>query len=262
MTRSVPAWAKLALSVAAVTGTVAGGLAAAGAATSSPAPAFGGSPVTACVNGNAKPYHTVPWRGLWQVYTNNPSKPDCPRGAWKASFASESQLSHAERVITHNAGGVAGNAQAITKLQAVAGTTSALLQDPAKTPASITTGGSFVANATSIGTLKLAAGTYLVNFNAKATPNTDTAAVQVFPQFFVYNQPKNPGFAGDLFNVGAGALEPDATKHDSYYSGSDVVTVPAGGETLNVYAFGYDSDRGGATYALDSATITAVRLAG
>jgi hypothetical protein len=46
----------------------------------------------------------------------------------------------------------------------------------------------------------------------------------VFPQFSGYDQVKNASFAGDQFNVGAGALEP-------------------------AYAFGYDSGAG--TYALD-----------
>ena len=33
-----------------------------------------------------------------------------------------------------------------------------------------------------------------------------------------------------------------------------------GGETLDVYAFGYDSDTGEGTYALNSAVITATHL--
>jgi hypothetical protein len=124
---------------------------------------------------------------------------------------------------------------------------------------SIVTGGKFVDNATDIGSLTLAAGTYLVTFNAKATPAA-TGTPQVFPQFFVYNQPKNAAFAGDEFNVGAGALEPAGTNHDSYYSGTGQVTVPPGGETLHLYAFGYDSDQSAGSYLLDSATVSAIRI--
>jgi hypothetical protein len=47
---------------------------------------------------------------------------------------------------------------------------------------------------------------------------------------------------------------------NSYFSGTGEITVPAGGETLDVYAFGYDSDEGQGTYALNSATVTATAL--
>jgi hypothetical protein len=36
--------------------------------------------------------------------------------------------------------------------------------------------------------------------------------------------------------------------------------VPAGEETLDVYAFGYDSDTGQGSYALNSAVIIATHL--
>jgi hypothetical protein len=125
--------------------------------------------------------------------------------------------------------------------------------------ASVATGGSFAANATLAGTVNLKAGTYLVAVSAKATPLM-TSAVQVFPQFFAYSQPKNAAFAGDLFNVGAGALESGGNVQiDSYYSGSDVITL-AGDTTLDVYAGGYDSDRSAGTYRLDDLTVTAVQL--
>lgn len=126
--------------------------------------------------------------------------------------------------------------------------------------ASVPTGGGFVANATQVGTVPLGAGTYLINLNAKATP-LDTSAVQIFPQFFVYNQVANANFTGDLFNVGSGALESGGNINiDSYFSGSAVITVPAGGETLHVYAFGYDSDRGASSYMLDDLSITATQI--
>jgi hypothetical protein len=125
--------------------------------------------------------------------------------------------------------------------------------------ASVATGGSFVTTATLAGTVSLKAGTYLVSLNAKATPLM-TSAVQVFPQFFVYSQVANAAFAGDLFNVGSGALESGGNVQiDSYYSGSDVIVL-ASDTVLDIYAGGYDSDRGAGTYALDDLTVTAVAL--
>ena len=47
---------------------------------------------------------------------------------------------------------------------------------------------------------------------------------------------------------------------NSYYSGSSEIVVPADGETLDVYAFGYDSDHGAGSYELNSATLTATAL--
>jgi hypothetical protein len=124
---------------------------------------------------------------------------------------------------------------------------------------SVPTGGGFNANSTPIGSVDgLGAGTYLLNFNAKAKADVATAG-DVFPQFFIYNQPRNADFNGNLFNVGTGALEPFGTNHDSYFSGSAVVTVPAG-TTLFVYAFGYDSDAGAGSYALEAASLSIVQL--
>lgn len=127
---------------------------------------------------------------------------------------------------------------------------------------SVATGGTFVTSATQVGTIKLKAGTYLLNVSAKATPPSGgTGAVQIFPEFFVYNQAVSPSFAGDLINVGSGALESGANSNiDSYYSGSGEVVVPSRGETLHVYAFGYDSDRGSSSYALDDLSVTATHL--
>ena len=127
--------------------------------------------------------------------------------------------------------------------------------------ASVPTGGSFNATtgAVEVGTVNLPAGTFLVSLNAKATPRASGDTAQIFPQFFVYNQVKNPGFAGDLFNVGAGALEPDGTNHDSYFSGDSLITL-ASPTTLHVYAFGYDSDSGAGSYVLDGLTITTIQV--
>jgi hypothetical protein len=129
----------------------------------------------------------------------------------------------------------------------------------------IPTGGSFTAKAKPIGQVTLDAGTYLVNLNFTATPNA-TASGDVFPQAFVYNGTTIAAdFANDLFNIGSGALAPynssDANDQvNSYYSGSAVVTVPAGGETVDVYAFGYDADHGAGSYEINSATLTATEL--
>jgi hypothetical protein len=135
-----------------------------------------------------------------------------------------------------------------------------------KTTPAINTGGSFTSRKTLVGTVALAAGTWQVSANFTATPNATTTG-NVFPQLFVYDGPVNASFTNDLFNVGAGALEnptPTIVSNgdtiNSYFSGSDEITVPAGGETLDVYAFGYDSDTGEGTYALNSAVITATHL--
>lgn len=136
----------------------------------------------------------------------------------------------------------------------------------ANVPENVATGGSFSSNKTLAGTVSLGAGTWLVELNFKATPDQATTGA-VFPQMFVYNGPQSGSdFSGDLFNVGSGALEQFTTspipsnRIDSYYSGSAEITVPSGGETLDVYAFGYDSDGGAGSYELDSAVLTATQL--
>lgn len=124
---------------------------------------------------------------------------------------------------------------------------------------SVATGGGFVANSTEVGTVSLKAGTYLVSLAAKATPRASGDTAAIYPQFFVYGQAKNSLFTGDLMNVGAGALEPDGTNHDSYYSGSALITL-ASDATLHLYAFGYDSDSGAGAYVLDDLSLTAVQV--
>lgn len=124
--------------------------------------------------------------------------------------------------------------------------------------ASVATGGSFATGKTLVGTVALKAGTYLLAVNAKATPDV-SSAVEVFPQFFVYNGAALADFSNDLFNVGSGPLASSNTTIDSYYSGTSVVTLAADA-TIDVYAFGYDSDRGAGSYALDDLSVTAVQL--
>lgn len=263
--------------VAAGIGTaVAVGSASAATSTTTTA-AVGGSPVVACVNGaRARPYSYVPWRGLWMTYTGaRGSSLKCPSGSWEASMASTAQLNHVWDVLqsnvsatTANAAGVAANKAATSSNTAAITALKPVVTNLVTTPQSVTTGGSFTSRASLLKTtVPLTEGTYMVSVSFKATPDAVTTGT-VFPQMMVYNGPVNSSFTNNLFNVGSGALELPTNAEvsnsdliDSYYSGVNVVTVPAGGETLDFYAFGYDSDTGSGSYTLDSASVTAVRLA-
>jgi hypothetical protein len=128
------------------------------------------------------------------------------------------------------------------------------------------TGGHFSVSKTLVGTVDVPAGTYLVDVNFKATPNAVTPGA-VFPQLMIYNGPQTGSdFSNNLFNVGSGSLEQFTSGPlpgnliDSYFSGSGVITVPSGGETLDVYAFGYDTGGGAGSYLLDGATLSLVRV--
>jgi hypothetical protein len=134
------------------------------------------------------------------------------------------------------------------------------------TPVTVPTGGSFSARAVTAGTVQLAAGTYLLSVSAEVTPDATTGGA-VYPQLMVYDGPVNADFTNDLFNVGNGPLEnPTATELtdgdviNGYLSASQTIVVPAGGETLDVYAFGYDSDQGEGSYLLNSAVIDATQI--
>lgn len=120
----------------------------------------------------------------------------------------------------------------------------------------ITTGGTFATNATKVDTMALPAGTYqvTVNFTAVAVSGTGVA-----PQMFVFNGPAAVDNSNDLFNLGSGDLQAAGTGHNGYYSGSGVITVPSGGETLDFYAFGDDEDSGSGSYTLKAATVAAVQ---
>jgi len=109
------------------------------------------------------------------------------------------------------------------------------------------------------GHLGLPAGTWQVTLTADAEPNAGTPTdTSVNPKFFVYTQVKNKDFAGDALNIGAGALDV-GHGHDSYYTGSGVVTLSSHTE-LFVYAFGYDGDTGAGSYNMVALTLTAVSV--
>lgn len=128
-------------------------------------------------------------------------------------------------------------------------------------PISVPTGGGFNANATLVGTLTFAsAGYWDIQVNAKVTPNASGDTAEIFPQLFVYTQPKGD-FSNDLFNIGDGALEPDGTNHDSYLNGSMTVFIANPATKIYVYAFGYDSDKGAGSYVLDSVNVTNTEFA-
>jgi hypothetical protein len=133
-------------------------------------------------------------------------------------------------------------------------------------PATVNTGGSFTSGKTALGTLTLQPGKYLLNVNFMATPD-ETTGGNVFPSLYVYNGVQLSDFSNDLFNAGSGALEDPTPLEitggdliDSYFSGSGIVTVTGSPETLDIYAFGYDSDQGGGQYTLDAASISAVQV--
>lgn len=196
-----------------------------------------------CVSGST--------RVMEHVYESNTSGTVCPAGSFLVYWGVTGPKG------APGAPGAPGSSGVVS--------TSAKQLVTASTPA-IETGGSFTSRKTLVGTVTLAAGTWLVDADFTATPNASTSG-DVFPQLFVYDGPVNATFTNDLFNVGAGALEnPTATilgdgdTINSYYSGDSEITVPAGGETLDVYAFGYDSDTGEGSYALNSAVITATHL--
>lgn len=146
----------------------------------------------------------------------------------------------------------------------VSTTTYTLEADTTGAKDSIVTGGRFTSHEQLVKAVTLTAGTYLLNVNFMATPNGITSG-EVFPQFFVYSGAPKSDFSNDLFNIGSGALaqynaSTPADQVNSYFSGSNEIVVPSGGETLNVYAFGYDSDHGAGSYELNDATLTATSL--
>lgn len=220
------------VTVAAVAAAVLGG--GAYALASSSAPAITGPVFHGCEGG-------VRGRIIYDVYSAG-KVPSCPAGAWQVSW----------------------NGQGPAGAPGQDATLGPALNDTTAT--SVPTGGSFSTGRKLLGTLALPAGTYQVQVNFKATPNAVTAGA-VFPSVFIYDGPQTSGFANDLFNVGSGALEQIATGPlpsdliDSYFSGSGVVTVPSSGETLDIYGFGYDSDTGGGTYAMDSVSVVTTELA-
>lgn len=141
------------------------------------------------------------------------------------------------------------------------------LWTPADPPLTVPTGGKFCPDppacsggAVLAGHLGLPAGTWQVTLSTKVNANSGTPAspTATFPQFFVYTQVKNATFTGDAFNVGSGALD-TGTNHDSYYTGSGIITLTAHTE-LFIYAFGYDSDNGAGSYDMTALQVSAVSV--
>jgi hypothetical protein len=119
--------------------------------------------------------------------------------------------------------------------------------------------------ATDLSTVTLSAGTYLLNVNFEAAWNgvrTSSTASTVYPQILVYNGTVGTAGTSLQFGVGSGGLPVPTTNTSmlSYFSGSDVITVPAGGETLNFYGWGQDAASGQGSYMLYSAIVTATQL--
>ena len=128
-------------------------------------------------------------------------------------------------------------------------------------PESIATGGGFVANSTLVGTITFAsAGYWDIQISAQTTPKASGDTSQVFPQLFLYNQPKSSSFAGDVLNMST-EDQPDGTNHNSYLNGGITVFVPAPATKYYVYAFGYDGDMGAGSYTLNYVNMTYTEFA-
>jgi len=133
-----------------------------------------------------------------------------------------------------------------------------LTKDPFAEKDGIVTGGSFLSNATLIGTAPLSAGTYQICVNGKAEQPT-AASGSVSAQLFIYDADAlaNQSFDGDLLNVSADTQ--GGTHHDAYLDGCTLVTE-ASDVTLRLYGFGYDSDSGSGSWNLMDARIAMVKL--
>jgi hypothetical protein len=221
------------LAAVAVAVGVGGGIALAANSAAAPSPLFG------CIN--------LTTRTISAAHTA--SAPTCPKGTFPFQTGAK------------GATGAAG-AKGATGTTGATGPSGvqAVINEPLTATAGVPTGGSFNAKAVQVGTAKLPAkGTYLLNLSAQSEPSADTSSAGVQPQFFVYDQPKNANFTGDLLDIGSGTLAPAGTEHDSYASGTAVVTVD-GPTTLLVYGFGYDNDSGASDFNLITGSISAVQL--
>jgi hypothetical protein len=186
-------------------------------------------------------------RALTNVYENSTSFPGCTT---KQGFA----------VSLSGAGTTGPAGPAGARGPAGPSGVQAVVTAPLTATAGVPTGGSFNSKAVQVGTASLpAAGTYLLNLNAQSEPSADTSSAGVQPQFFVYDQAKNASFTGDLLNIGSGTLAPAGTDHDSYASGTQIVTV-TGPTTLYIYGFGYDNDSGASDFNLIAGSLNAVQL--
>lgn len=216
---------KRAITLAAASAAAAIILAGAGYAAASTAAVIPPGTLHGCVTGTS--------RTLEHVYGSNTSGTTCPKGSFQVVWPKGADNDPAPVAVPSLSHHVLGN-----------------------TPETVATGGSFTAGKTLVDTVTLpAAGAYQVSVNFKAVALSGTG---VAPQMFIYNGAALADFSNDLVNVGSGDLQAAGTNHDGYFSGSGVITVPAGGETLDIYAFGYGEDQGSGSYTLENATVDAV----
>lgn len=219
------------------------------------------SPIIGCVTGSSRTVEHVFTTG-----TGFQKSGGCPSGSFAFQAGAKGATGAAGAKGATGATGAKGatgatGANGQTGAQGPSGVVSAVnTQLVTGTPVNVPTGGSFFGKSVQVATANLpAGGTYLLNLSAQSEPSADTSSGGVVPQFFVYDQPKNASFTGDLLNIGSGTLAPAGTGHDSYASGTAIVTVTAP-TTLIVYGFGYDNDSGASDFNLIAGSLSAVQL--
>jgi hypothetical protein len=217
----------LILSLGAAVGMALGGLAAGDAATALPAGTIHG-----CVN----PHNN---RTLDNVYTLPNRGTTCPNGEFQVYWP----------------------AQAAAPGKDVNGSLAGTWSLAASTPLAAI-GGPIRANGTNLGTLTLPAGKYLINANAMFTRTTaEAAGPDTFPEITIW---QGTTWAADFSNTDGtwlGGMMSRDIHIDDTASGSVVVTIPSGGDTLHVVGFAYNEDRSstGAVH-VDSASVTAIQV--
>jgi hypothetical protein len=217
----------LTLSLGAAVGMALGGLAAGDAATALPA-----GTVHGCVN-----LHNN--RTLDHVYTLPDRGTSCPAGEFLVYWPAKPSASAPD-----TNGSLAG---------------SWTLANPT---ARTSIGGPIQANGTDLGTLTLPAGKYLINANAMFTRTAaEPDGPDTFPELTVW---QGTTWAPDFSNtVGTwlGGMMSRNIYIDDTASGSTIVTIPAGGDTLHVVGFAYDEDRSSTgAVQVDTASLSAVRV--
>lgn len=242
----------------------AGGIAAASASTaySQPTHISGlGNAVTGCVNGaKAKPYSYVPWRGIWQIYTDSANPPPCPSGSWRASMASESQLQTVNNAVTQNTRWISQNGSVVHQNAATLYSLGKVVAQFGNT--STTTlagiGGSWLTRHTLVATSpKLSPGTYLVTLTGDfyhseqdatdQTSATPVLQIQLHPNTAVIDRLLT-GYTGAFpaadahYGVDSNGA-PNGLEQTAVATG--VIKVTSAG-TVDIDAFGYNAGGSGA----------------